>query len=44
MSIEVIFDTLSEISEERLSCQNYWLEVTQNFLSMYLFLSFLTYF
>ena len=30
-------DSLSEISEESLSCQNYWLDNIQNFLSMCLF-------
>ena len=38
----VISDALSEISEESLSCQNYWLDIIQNLLSMCLFLSFLT--
>ena len=38
----VISDTLSEISEESLSCQNYWLDIIQNFLSMTLFFPFLT--
>ena len=40
----VISDTLTEITEESLSCQNYWLDIIQNSLSMHLFLSFLTYF
>ena len=40
----VISDTLSEISEESLSCQNYLLNIIQNFLNMWLFFSFLTYF
>ena len=34
----------AEISQESLSYQNYWLNIIQNFLSMYLFLSVLTYF
>ena len=40
----VISDTLTKISEESLSCQNYCLEIIPNFLSMWLFFSFLTYF
>ena len=40
----VISDTWLEISEEILSCQNYWLDIIQNFLSMWLFFSFSTYF
>ena len=40
----VISDTLSKVSEQSLSYQNYWLGIIQNFLSLYLFLSLLTYF
>ena len=38
----VICDTLSEIGEESLNCQNYWLDIIQNILSMCLFMSFIT--